>query len=64
MKPLGKLFLEWEQSRRLGVYVREAVGSKVCLEGVIRLLDQIKSYPFANFSLWQILANLAQVKQS
>ena len=32
--------------------------------GVIRLLDQIKTYPFPNFSLWQILAILAQVKQS
>ena len=40
------------------------VGSKVCLEGVIRLLEQIKTYPFPNFSLWQILAILAQVKQS
>lgn len=41
-----------------------SVGSEVCLEGVIRLLDQIKIYPFPNFSLWKILANLAQVKQS
>ena len=32
--------------------------------GVIRLLDQIKTYPFPNFSLWQILAILAQVQQS
>ena len=24
MKPSGELFLEWKQSRRLGVYVREA----------------------------------------
>ena len=32
--------------------------------GVIRLLDQLKIYPFPNFSLWQILAILAQVKQS
>ena len=32
--------------------------------GVIRLLDQIKTYPFPSFSLWQILANLGQVKQS
>ena len=24
--------------------------------GVIRLLDQIKTYPFPNFSSWQILA--------
>ena len=39
-------------------------GSKVCLEGVIRLLDQLKIYPFPNFSLWQILAILGQVKQS
>ena len=28
--------------------------------GVIRLLDQIKTYPFPNFSLWQILANLQE----
>ena len=35
------------------------IGSKVCLEGgVIRLLDQIKIYPFPNFSSWQILATL------
>ena len=40
------------------------VGSKVCLEGVIRLLDQIKIQPFSNFSSWQILAILAQAKQS
>ena len=26
--------------------------------GVIRLLDQIKTYPFPNFSSWQILATL------
>ena len=32
--------------------------------GVIRLHDQLKIYPFPNFSLWQILAILAQVKQS
>ena len=32
--------------------------------GVIRLLDQIKTYPFPNFSVWQILVILAQVKQS
>ena len=32
--------------------------------GVIRLLDQLKTYPFPNFSLRQILAILAQVKQS
>ena len=32
--------------------------------GVIRLLDQIRIYHFPNFSLWQILAILAQVKQS
>ena len=42
------------------------VGLKVCLEGggVIRLLDQIKTYPFPNFSSWRILAILGQVKQS
>ena len=34
------------------------VGSKVCL------LDQIKILPFPNFSSWQILAILGQVKQS
>src|SRR3954467_12737374 len=32
--------------------------------GVIRLLDQIKTTPFPNFSSWQILAILGQVKQS
>src|SRR3954463_12563586 len=32
--------------------------------GVIRLLDQIKAMPFPNFSSWQILATLGQVKQS
>ena len=32
------------------------VGSKVCLEGVIRLLDQIKIYHFPNFSCGHILA--------
>ena len=31
---------------------------------MIRLLDQLKTMPFSNFSLWQILAILAQVKQS
>ena len=31
---------------------------------MIRLLDQIKTYPFPNFSLWQILAILEQVKKS
>ena len=44
---------------------RKHVGSKVCLEGgVISLLDQIKTYPYTNFSSWQILANLGQVKKS
>ena len=32
--------------------------------GVIRLLDQIKNLPFPNFSSWQILAIVGQVKQS
>ena len=31
---------------------------------MIRLLDQLKIYHFPNFSLWKILAILAQVKQS
>ena len=36
------------------------VGSKVCLEGVIRLLDQIKIYHFPNFSSWLILTMMAK----
>ena len=31
---------------------------------MIRLLDQLKTYPFPNFRVWQILAILGQVKQS
>ena len=31
---------------------------------MIRLLDQIKTLPFPNFSSWKILAIVGQVKQS
>src|SRR3954468_17018478 len=40
------------------------IGSMSRGGGVIRLLDQIKAMPFPNFSSWEILASLGQVKQS